>query len=232
MSNANPSRNPADEGTLAGALKEVFSKLMQDFNNMLPARVINVSEDRKFVEVQPLIMVLDTNLQQVQRGQLSKIPVFQLGGGGVLISFNLKPGNLGFIKANDRDISNFIQSYGEAKPNTFRKNNFSDAVFYPAVMTGFTIADEDAENFVIQNLTGSVRLSFFTDYIKITAPQGLVVDGPITTSGSLTAEGPLIANGGMTTQGGGANSFVVNGNIFTVGNISATGDITEHVPPP
>ena len=40
MTNAQPSKNPADDGSLAGTLRTTFRKLMQEAEHMLPARVL------------------------------------------------------------------------------------------------------------------------------------------------------------------------------------------------
>ncbi len=191
MRNNNPSINPADEGNLAGVLRFVFSKLIRNTDDMLPAQVIAVSEDQKNVQVQPLIAVLTTDGNQVSRAQVSSIPVFQIGAGGFILHFPIKAGDLGWIKANDRDISLFLNSYSERPPNTNRAHSFSDAIFIPQVMTDYEIADVDKDNVVLQSLDGSVKISFFPTAIRITAPLGLQVDGNITATGDITPHVPI-----------------------------------------
>lgn len=176
MTNANPSVNPANEGTLVGTFRHIFGKLLQDVNGMLPAQVIAFNRTQNRVQVQPLIAVLTTDRQQVSRAQLASLPVLQIGGGGMIMNFNLNPGDLGWIMASDRDISLFLQSYNEAKPNTERKCNFADSLFVPDVMTGYTIAPEDAENAVWQTLDGTTRLALWEQFFKLTAPQGLGIN--------------------------------------------------------
>lgn len=176
MTNANPSVNPANEGTLVGTFRHIFGKLLQDVNGMLPARVIAFDRNANRVQVQPMIAVLTTDRQQVSRAQLASLPVLQIGGGGMMMNFNLKEGDFGWIMASDRDISLFLQSYSEAKPNTERKCNFADSLFVPDVMTGYTIADEDAENAVWQTLDGTTRQALWPNFFKITAPNGLGIN--------------------------------------------------------
>ena len=77
---------------------------------------------------------------------------------------------MGWIKANDRDISLFLQSYTNNRPNTVRLHTFEDAIFIPDIMTGYTINSEDADSMVIQNTTGTVRVSINDQRIKMTAP--------------------------------------------------------------
>ena len=176
MSNANPSVNPADLGTLTGAFRHIFSKMLQDVNGMLPARVIAFDRNTNRVQVQPMIAVLTTDKQQVSRAQIASLPVLQIGGGGMIMNFNLVNGDLGWIMASDRDISLFLQSYSETKPNTERKCNFADSLFIPDVMTGYTINPEDATNAVWQTLDGTTRLSLWQEFFKLTAPRGLGIN--------------------------------------------------------
>lgn len=174
--NANPSVDPANEGTLTGAFRQIFGKLLQDVNGMLPAQVIAFDRTTNRVQVQPLISVLTTAGQTVGRAQIASLPVAQIGGGGHILNFNLVTGDLGWILANDRDISLFLQSYSAQRPNTERKCNFADSLFIPDVMTGFTISDEDALNAVFQAKNSDVRVSLWPEFVKITAPRGLGIN--------------------------------------------------------
>ena len=156
-----PSRNPSDNNSLNGMLNVVLRKFLQGVDDMLPAQVMAYDRDSNVAQVQPLIQVVTTGSTVVTRAQIAAVPVLQLGGGGFVISFPVNTGDLGWIKANDRDISLFKQFHQQSQPNTFRFHSFEDALFIPDTMLqGVTIADSDAENMVIQNLAGTVRISF------------------------------------------------------------------------
>lgn len=182
VDNAKPSMNPSNEGSLTGMLKEVFKKFLQGTDDMLPAQVVGFNGDRENprVSVEALIVIINTEGQIIKRAQIPSIPVFQLGAGGFVMSFNLKAGDLGWIKASDRDISNFVKNYDISKPNTERLHSFSDAVFFPDVMKGYTIDDEDQDNLVIQTLDGSQRIAIWEDKVKITSDTRVIIDAPIT----------------------------------------------------
>ena len=142
---------------------------------MLPARVIAYDRKSNRAQIKPLVNLLTTEGKEIERPQIASVPVFQIGGGGMMLNFNLKPGDLGWIKANDRDISLSMQSGGEAKPNSFRKHSFEDGLFFPDAMRNFVINDEDAENAVLQTTDGAVRVAIWPDFVKVTAPKGLLV---------------------------------------------------------
>lgn len=201
IQNSPPSHDPASEDILAGLIYESMRKLNQNTNDMLPARVVDYDRATNRAHVQPLIMLLTTDGERIQRQGVQSVPVTQLGAGGFVMSFNLVAGDLGWIKANDRDISLFLQSYAESEPNSRRFHSFSDAVFIPDVMTGYTIAGEDAGNMVIQNLAGTVKIALWPNKIKVVAPLVEVVTPSATFSADVTIAGSLVVNGTTHSDG-------------------------------
>jgi len=169
MTNAPPSIDPADEGTLLGVFKLVLSKFLANTDDCLPAIVKGYDRASNRATVQPLIQKVSTINQTFSRAPVASVPVFQIGGGNVALLFNINPGDLGWIKATDRDISLFMQNFAENGPNTDRMHSFEDAVFFPDNMRGYTINAEDEENCVLQTLDGTQRISIWPDRIKMTS---------------------------------------------------------------
>jgi hypothetical protein len=184
--NQTPSHDAASEGNFPATIIAVLKKFMQGMDDMLPATVVNYDRATNRAIVQPLIALTLTGGSQMSRAPFASIPVMQFGGGGFVLSFPIKPGNLGWIKANDRDISLFAQSFSEAAPNTERLHSFSDGVFIPDVMKGYAIAGEDIDNAVLQNLDGTVRVSLWPDKIKMTAPL-VEIDGALHVTQQITS---------------------------------------------
>lgn len=200
--NSNPSLqlDPAVIGSLAGTLQFVLKKFLQNVDGMLPAQVVAYDRINKpsFVQVKPLIKILKTDGTSVSRDFIPEIPVFIGGGGGFFISYNLKPGDLGWISANDRDISLFIQNQTEAEPNTVRVKSFSDAVFYPSVLWNYVIAPEDAEGLILSSNDGNVKIVLTPDTITLTAPIISVICPLVTLTGNLQVNGNIAATGTIT----------------------------------
>lgn len=216
------STNVNDEDLLTGLANVIIKHVKKKTQNSLPVKVTAVSSDRKFVDVQPQIMMIDADGATINRAEIRGVPVITSGAGGFLISFNIQVGDLGWIEVSDRDISLFKQSYSISKPNTARLHDFSDSRFVPDIMTNFTIAGEDAAAMVIQNRDNTVKISLDNDRIKIQAPKLVIEttgDIDVTCGGNMTA----IVTGNVdvtsstfnVTASGGAN---ING--FT---IAATG---------
>lgn len=207
--NAPPSNDPADDDTLAGTLRSVFRKLMQQTDDLLPAIVVAYDRTKNRATVQPAIAVLTTDGRAVQRAQVASVPVMQFGGGGMVLNFNLKPGALGWIKASDRDISAFLQSYKATRPNTTRLHTFQDAVFIPDVMRGWVIAGEDAEAAVLQTLDGSAKVAVGPGRVKMAVGEKSVTVTPAGTNiaGGLVVDGITFGTHKHTNvQPGGGNS--------------------------
>ena len=223
QSNSNPSLDPAFNDSLAGSIQFAFQKMMQQTDGMLPAQVIAYDRTNNRVQVQILISLITTSNTIVPRPQIASIPVLVIGGGGFMLSFPLKTGDLGWVLASDRDISLFLQTYNQTPPNTYRIKNFSDSLFIPDIMRNYTINPEDEMNAVLSSTDGTVRISLSSTQVKITAPMTIV-------TGSLTVAGALVAEGGFTgSGGGGVNPFQITGNLLVTGNIGATGTITPEV---
>lgn len=214
MSNANPSQDPADNDTLLGMLRLVLRKFLAQTDDMLPARVIAYDRDSNRANVQPMVQMVTTDGQRVSRAQVVSVPVLNLGGGGFVLSFPIAAGDLGWIKASDRDISLFLQTYTEGPPNTGRMHTFSDALFIPDVMTGWSVADADAVS--LQSLDGAVSLSLNADTATLKAGSTTV---------ELTEGSCAITAGGATLTLTGAalvSSVPVEAPDFVAGSITLT----------
>lgn len=189
---APPSIDPADEDTLPGALKFVLDKFLQNLDDMLPAVVIAYDRNKNRATVRPQVMLATTTGEKVQRPQIASVPVLNIGGGGFLLSFPIEPGDLGWIKANDRDISLFLQSWAEDTGNTRRRHSFADAVFIPDAMRGWAINGEDADRVVLQTTDGATRIAIGPGLVKITTPGAVEIDAPtVTMTGDLDVQGTI-----------------------------------------
>jgi len=179
-----PSKDPADEGSLSGAFRQIFKKLLQSTDGMLPAKVISYDRAANVATVQPVIAILTTDGNRVERASIARVPVLALGGGGFVLNFPLQPGDLGWIEASDRDISLYMQSLGDSQPNTFRLHSFEDGRFIPDMMRNFDVSD--AEGMVIQSADGAVRIELTADTIRMRAPNLVGEFGTINFEGPTT----------------------------------------------
>lgn len=188
-SQAFPNANPANSGGLAGVMTDILNKFLQNVDDCLPAVVMSYDREANTATVRPVVAVLTTEGVAVPRASVASVPVLALGGGNFVVNFPLKPGDLGWIKASDRDISLFKQGLSEAKPNTVRKHSFEDGFFIPDVYSKYTLKAEDLEsNMVIQSLDGKIRVSLWPDRVKVSAGDETWLE--VNESGEITGTAP------------------------------------------
>jgi hypothetical protein len=171
------------------------SFFLNEFEGMLPATVVSYDDAANRAVIKPVVMVGTTDGGKVSRAQVPNIPVFRFGGGGFFMRFPIKPGDLGWLKANDRDVSLIFQrGGGEDWPNTERMHKFSDAMFFPDTFKEWVINGENADKAVWQSLDGTVCIALGDDSIKQSVG-GVSID--ITPSGinMISPPGTLRHNG-------------------------------------
>lgn len=209
-----PSQEPSADSSMGATLREVFKKLLQSVDGMLPATVVSYNRATNRATVVPSVNMVTTNGENLQRAPYANIPVLAYGGGDFLINFPLKPGDTGWIEACDRDVSLWLQGRGSsnAPPNTHRVHSFSDGRFIPDMLGNYTIADEaGTTGLTIQHKDGESAIVLLADRILIksggvdivnttrpgTVTGGLVIDG--ITFGTHKHTG--VQSGGSTTAG-------------------------------
>jgi len=195
VDNVQNSRNPANSGSFAGALQEILGKFLQGVDDMLPGVVVAYDRTTNRATVRAMIQLLKTDETLLDRAEIASVPVLNIGGGNAVLSFNIAPGDLGWIKANDRDISLFLQNLNKTGPNTIRKHSFSDAIFIPDQFRKWTLNAEDDAFAVLQTLDGTQRISIQDSRIKITSDTEILLDAPlVTVTGDLEAVGTIVAD--------------------------------------
>lgn len=208
-------KSPGDDQSLASTLRFIQRAIEMEIECCLPCKIVSYDRQTNRATVQPLIMVsvrstTSNALIRNKRVDIPDIPVLSLGAGSFHISFPVKPNDLGWIYACDRDITLFLQSL-EAQPagTDGATHKFSDAIFIPDVYRNYTIHPEDEGALVIQSTDSATRISVRNDNIKITAPTLVQIDAPLTevlnnlkVGGALEVIGPVCTLPQGTTVGG------------------------------
>ena len=204
------------------AFKAILKNLCLDLNVLMPASVVSFDGDT--VVVQPMIKSIYTTGETESRPKL-KMKVYKYGGSGFYQWFNLKKGDLGWVKFCDRDISNFIETLQESAPETRRYHSLEDCVFYPDNMSAVNKSKAD---FAISSDDGTVKVEFTPTEIKITNAEksltllknsfNIIADTTVT--GNLTNTGILTAGNGVSGSFVSADNktiTVVNGIVTGIG---------------
>lgn len=181
------SENPADNGTLEGLNDFLQDKMYLHLEKVIPGIVQSYDKATNRATIKPAITGIATQGAKVPKDVLNNIPVLQLGGGDVTMTFPIKAGMTGWLIASDRDISIFKSIKSETAPNTPRKHKYQDSFFIPDAInaTGSDDFQIKAENSSF-NL-GKNSISEETQNHTITA-DSLQLNVPATTStGTITA---------------------------------------------
>ena len=167
-----PNSDQAGRDELQGGVTEAIRRFfLNEFEGMLPARVVSYDDATNRAVIKPLVMVGTTSGAKVSRAAVANIPVYRFGGGGFFMRFPIKQGDLGWLKANDRDISLIFQRGGlEDWPNTERLHKFSDAMFFPDTFKDWIIDGANIDAAVWQSMDGSVCISLHAGKVRIEAP--------------------------------------------------------------
>lgn len=164
-----PNSQQANQGNLGGITNEFLANwLRNEVDGMVPARVVSYNDATNRATLHPIVMMGGTDGSKIPRADVSNIPVFRFGGGGFFMRFPLKVGDLGWLAANDNDISLIMQGGGrEDWPNTERLHKFSDAMFFPDTLKAWAINGANAENAVWQSMDGATCIALGTSQIKL-----------------------------------------------------------------
>ena len=191
----NPSGSLLSDAGLDDVLTLVTRKMMMEVDDMLPARNLSWDAAANRAKVEILYQVTMTSGEMHQMEAPAELPVQFPGGGGLMLVWPLKEGDLGWVKAVDRDMSLFLQSYDAQPGNTPRINCFEDGVFIPDVMHAFTVGN--AAGMSIQTLDGAnqVTVTASSTILKVgAATLTLTADKLVS---SVPFEAPKIKGGGV-----------------------------------
>lgn len=195
MSQSPPNLDIANDDDMPGIMADVLSNWLRGVDDMIPAKVVSYDDSTNRATIKPLVMLGTTDGQKISRASLANIPVFRFGGGGFFVRFPVKPGDFGWLKATDRDLSLIMQRGGlEDWPNTLRQHSFSDGMFFPDTLKSWVIDGGNADALVIQSIDGSVCISLHDGKAKIVA-QDIEFTGDVLVTGNLSVDGTMTNNG-------------------------------------
>lgn len=195
----NPSGSLLSDASLDDVLSLVGRKMMMEVDDMLPARIIKWDSVNNRAQIEILYQVTMTSGDMHQLSAPAEVPVQFPGGGGFMLVFPLTEGSLGWIKATDRDMSLFLQSYDAQPGNTPRIHCFEDGVFIPDVMHAFTMSNVNGISLQTTDGTNAVTITASSAILKVgAATLTLTADKLVS---SVPFEAPKVKGGGVEMVG-------------------------------
>lgn len=227
MATARTAVNPSDHESTPSALNKMLNDFLLNVDDCLPAIIVSYNRITNVATVKPLIPRITVDDVVVPRNTIVNVQVFSIGGGGFHLNFPLAQGDLGWIKAADRDLDAFKKALTAAAPATCRAHTFSDSVFFPDVMRNYVVSGEHSGDAVFQSVDGANRVAIGKSrikvavggtYIELTGGKIKMVTGGLLDvvsadsnfSGNVTIVGATVMQGGFTATGGAGSSSVDN----------------------
>src|ERR1700759_967278 len=188
------------------ALSFMMQQHMKRMNTTTLVKVINVTNAGElspvgFVDIQPLVDLVDGNNVRTTHGVIYKCPYFRLQGGNNAIILDPVAGDIGIALFADRDISSVIANKGQAAPGSGRRNDMADALYIGGVLNG------TPTQFVQFNSSGITLQTPNTCKIQANDIQIIAPTVEINASSSVTITTP---------------TFTVNGSQVNNGNVTLT----------
>lgn len=197
----------------------------------MPGIVVSFDSDAVTAVIQPAIKGYepDANGNQISISmpQLVDVPVTFPRGGGVTLTFPVKPGDECELIFNDRCIDFWWQSGGEQEPVHPRQHHIGDAVAFLGPMSqAKKISGISTSAAQLRSDDGSTffELNPSTQKIKIVAPGGLDVITPMADfSEQVTIHGLLTWMGGMVGSIASGVASTITGAVEFIGSVKANG---------
>lgn len=219
----------AGKGDITYVIRQAISQHMRDnVDDMLPATVVSYNAATNRAVVKPLSVMVDSAGKQIEREPIGDIPVYRYGGGGFVVTLPVQPGDFGWLKASDRDITHNLTTTGtQARPQTGRTHSFSDGMFYPD--TAANVPGASGSEMSMRSISGGSKLDIGSSNIGLDSSNiGLTSSNIGLTSSTMTATIPTTTwDGDITMPPGraissGGSSFGSSG-ISLGGGASAGG---------
>ena len=202
----------------------------------LPGTIVSFDAEAVTAVVQPAIKGYepDANGNQVSISmpQLVDVPVSFPRGGGVTLTFPVKPGDECELIFNDRCIDFWWQSGGEQEPVHPRQHHIGDAIAFVGPMSqAKKISGISTSAAQLRGDDGSTyfELNPTTKKIKIVAPGGLEVITPEADfSAKVTVHGLLTWMGGMVGSIVSGVASTITGAVEFIGSVKANGKVIDN----
>jgi hypothetical protein len=175
----------------------IISQMLARVRTVTLGKVISVTNSggiipAGFVDVHPLVSMVDGRGNATPHGTVFKLPYFRLQSGANAVIMDPAVGDIGIMLICDRDVSSVEASQDTAPPPSMRMFNFSDGLFIGGILGTATP----------------------TQYLAFTAG-GIVVGGNLVVNGNLQLGGSIEAAAGGTYTG----NIATSGNV-TAGTVS------------
>lgn len=205
--------------------KSITNTIGLSTNTAIPAEVTKVIS-RSRVEVKPLIKIEGNDGVFYSRAVITDVPLINSGNSKASITYPVTVGDLGWLIACDRDITNFKSTLTESSADTHRRHNFSDSFFMLDKLEQtetldnsslYVLTDSDVTNIKVNKdellLTNdNSSVSIKSDTVTVKNKLGSVELGQNNLSLKVGANTVEISGSGIAITG---STVTINGVVFS-----------------
>lgn len=197
------------------------------------------------VDVQPLVSMIDGNMNAKPHGTINGLPYLRIQGGTNAVILDPAVGDIGFAVVSDRDMSGVAAAKKVAPPGSLRRGDLADGVYVGGILnaaptqyvlfsdSGVTVADKNGNTLVSSNtgwvLTGNVKVIGTLEATALeTADGNMLVKGNLEVQGTATFDGSIDVKGTSVFEQLGTFQSAANitGALGVTGAINASGVVT------
>lgn len=180
-------------------INSVLEHLKAKLEVCIPAIVDSIDREKSMVTVLLAPKMIFPNGDMEERGYV-EVPILVSSGGGFMINFPIKEGDVGWVIAGDRDTTGYRED--NSKPYdllSLGSHSYSFGFFIPDVFSNvdktFKLTEEDTDKLVIQTLNGNTKIRLSKDgVIDIICPTTLNIKGNINVDGDINVDGNITAS--------------------------------------
>ena len=172
------------------ALRFMVQQMLNGIQTVALVKVVKVSSPAGVapvgtLDVQPLVHQMTGARESVPHGVIHGIPYFRLQGGSNAVILDPQVGDIGMCGFCSRDSSSAIANKGFANPNTYRRFDWSDGLYFGGLLNG----------------TPQQYVQFAEDGIRLVSPHKVTLQAPdIELHGAVTASSTVAVQGEISSQ--------------------------------
>jgi hypothetical protein len=193
-------QSPSDSASGFNVQNFIVWQILSRVRTVTPVKVVTVQNDggvspTGFVDVQPLVDMIDGLGQATQHGIINNLMYFRLQGGKNAVIIDPEVGDIGVALIADRDVSAIKASKKQGPPGSRRMFDLADGIFVGGILNAAP------EQYVQFNGDG-MKLACKNDNTIVMNSDGITINGVlIDRSGNISGVGTLDASGEGTFDG-------------------------------
>lgn len=210
-------QQPTDDTSSFNMQTFLIKQLLGKLSIATLVKVIAVTNDGTvspvgFVDVQPLVNLIDGQGNASPRGQVFNIPYFRLQGGANAVIIDPQVGDIGIMVSSDRDLSSVKANKAQSNPGSLRRFDMADGLYIGGFLNG----------------TPTQYIQYNEAGITIHSPVKVLVEAPLVEVNATDAVIHGSHSVSSDINGYGSRTTFEGGSDFTIDSYTTGAVVTSH----